>query len=226
MSSDPREQYQALAAEFSYHKRREVGGGLVLDYLTGEQVTSRLNDVLGYDRWTFEVTEHGFNAEADELWVLGKLLVYSGDGRVVSRQQFGSNKIKRARSTGTPLDLGFDLKAAATDALKKCASLIGVGLYLYSKEEDAAQPANGGSARAKPAPASHGSPACPTNPQGHPLCADCGKPLEPVTFRDNTTWDVTRLADFGVKKHGRWLDMPCYRKANDARNRAAPEEAL
>jgi hypothetical protein len=47
--------------------------------------------------------------------------------------KFGSQKIKRSRSTGAPLDLGFDLKGAATDAMKKCASLLGVGLYLSRK---------------------------------------------------------------------------------------------
>jgi hypothetical protein len=52
---------------------------------------------------------------------------------MVTRQQFGSQKIKRSRSSGAPLDLGFDLKGAATDAMKKCASLLGVGLYLSRK---------------------------------------------------------------------------------------------
>src|SRR5215210_8059650 len=59
------------------------------------------------------------------------------DGRTVTRQQFGSQKVKRSRSSGTPLDIGFDLKGAATDALKKCASLIGVALYLWKKEPPA-----------------------------------------------------------------------------------------
>jgi len=45
--------------------------------------------------------------------------------------------VKRSRSSGTPLDIGFDLKGAATDALKKCASLIGVALYLWKKEPPA-----------------------------------------------------------------------------------------
>ena len=54
--------------------------------------------------------------------------------RTVVRQQFGSQKLRRSRSTGVPLDLGFDLKGASTDAMKKCASLLGVGLYLSRKE--------------------------------------------------------------------------------------------
>src|SRR5258707_316233 len=50
------------------------------------------------------------------------------------REQFGSQMISRSRSTGATLDLGFDLKGASTDAMKKCASLLGVGLYLSRKE--------------------------------------------------------------------------------------------
>src|SRR3712207_7600529 len=45
------------------------------------------------------VREHGLNAEADEMWVLGELTV-TLDGVTATRQQFGSQKIKRARQTG------------------------------------------------------------------------------------------------------------------------------
>lgn len=135
-------QYEALAARFD-HTFRDTRGGATFDYLTGEQVTSRLNDVLGPYGWSFRVLEHGIHAEADECWVQGELTAtfvvadLNNDGfreRTVTRQQFGSQKVKRSRSSGIPLDIGFDLKGAATDALKKCASLIGVGLYLSEKE--------------------------------------------------------------------------------------------
>ncbi len=66
-------------------------------------------------------------------------LLLAPDDRVV-RQQFGSAKIKRSRSNGAPLEIGYDLKAAATDCLKKCATLIGVGLYLTRKDEAQAAP--------------------------------------------------------------------------------------
>lgn len=79
------------------------------------------------------MVRHDVNSEADEAWALGELVVDIGE-RTVVRQQFGSQKIRRGRSTGVPLDLGFDLKGASTDALKKCASLLGVGLYLSRKE--------------------------------------------------------------------------------------------
>lgn len=102
-------------------------------YLTGEQVTSRLNEVLGFDHWSFRILEHGFSEEADELWVLGELTVWT-EAASVARQQFGSQQHNRLKSNKQIIDYGFDLKGAATDSLKKCASLIGVGLYLLEKD--------------------------------------------------------------------------------------------
>jgi hypothetical protein len=124
----------------------DVRGGVELKYVTGEQVARRLNEVLGVGGWSFRILRHDINPEADEAWALGELVAEIGEKTVV-RQQFGSQKLKRSRSTGAPLDLGFDLKGASTDALKKCASLLGVGLYLSRKEPPpvrAARALNGG----------------------------------------------------------------------------------
>jgi hypothetical protein len=124
--------YARLAAPFEV-TFTDVRGGVALTYVSGEQVISRLNEVLGVAGWSFRVLGHGIHAEADEAWALGELVAEIGE-RTVVRQQFGSQKVRRSRSTGTPLDLGFDLKGASTDAMKKCASLLGVGLYLSRKE--------------------------------------------------------------------------------------------
>ena len=111
----------------------DIRGGVEVTFISGEQVVRRLNEVLGVAGWSFRVLEHGINQEADEVWALGEIAAEI-DGHTVVRQQFGSQKIRRSRSTGAPLDLGFDLKGASTDAMKKCASLLGVGLYLSRKE--------------------------------------------------------------------------------------------
>ena len=124
--------YARLAAPFEV-TFTDVRGGVALTYVSGEQVISRLNEVLGVAGWSFRVLGHGIHAEADEAWALGELVAQIGEQSVV-RQQFGSQKIKRSRTSGTPLDVGFDLKGAATDSLKKCASWLGVGLYLSRKE--------------------------------------------------------------------------------------------
>jgi len=54
--------------------------------------------------------------------VLGELRA----GNVV-KTQFGSSKITRAKGSGEPISLADDYKAAATDCLKKCATMFGVG---------------------------------------------------------------------------------------------------
>ncbi len=193
--------YQRLATPFetTFHDQR---GGVDLEYVTGEQCVSRLNQVLGPTGWSFTVREHGFHAEADEAWVLGELIV-TIDGETAVRQQFGSQKVRRGRQSGSPVDIGFDLKGATTDSLKKCASLVGVGLYLSRKEQPAAE-ANA---------VGDGAGTVLT-------CETCGHELSQIRFRDGTAWMPTQLASLGRRKHGRVLCMEHYRQANDARRRA------
>ena len=161
--------YGKLAAPFE-STFKDVRGGVELEYITGEQCISRLNETLGVAGWSFTIKEHGINAEADEAWVLGELSANFG-GAIVVRQQFGSQKIKRSRASGIPLDIGFDLKGAATDALKKCAMLLGVGLYLSKKEV----PLGGqrSSSEAAQAEAEVGEVL---------TCADCGSDLKETRF--------------------------------------------
>jgi hypothetical protein len=205
--------YTKLAAPFDT-TFKDVRGGVELEYVTGEQCVTRLNETLGVAGWSFTIREHGINAEADEAWVLGEISANFG-GAMVVRQQFGSQKIKRSRSSGTPLDIGFDLKGAATDALKKCAMLLGVGLYLSKKEVPSAQPDGQATSNGQ----SHESDA-----GGAISCADCGAELKETRFRDGTVWSPTQLAGYGRRKHNRILCMDHYRAANEARRKA--ERAL
>jgi hypothetical protein len=217
--------YGRLAAPFD-HTFTDSRGGVQLEYITGEQCISRLNEVLGVAGWSFVVKEHGINAEADECWALGEITANFG-GTIVVRQQFGSQKVKRSRASGNPLDIGFDLKGAGTDALKKCASLLGVGLYLSRKEEQN-RPFNGAptesssdtrSARAAaPATSSAPAPGSTTADDAY-TCADCGKELQETRFRDGTVWPPAQLAGYGRRKHNRVLCMEHYRAANDARRK-------
>ena len=100
-SETERQVYEALAAPFE-QTFRDVRGGVDLEYITGEQATTRANDALGFLNWSFRVLEHGIHAEADECWVLGELTV-NFEGKTVVRSQFGSQKVKRSRSSGTPM---------------------------------------------------------------------------------------------------------------------------
>ena len=109
-------------------KQREGNFGKMLDYIEGHTVVKRLNDSFEAN-WSFAILKHEILKETDEVVVLGEL---SANGIV--KTQFGSSKITRARETGEMISLADDLKAAATDAIKKCATLMGVGLHLYNND--------------------------------------------------------------------------------------------
>ena len=202
----PAELYARLAAPFE-STFRDTRGGVELEYITGEQAVSRLNEVLGVGCWSFRILQHGINAEADETWVLGEI-VADVEGNTVARQQFGSQKLKRSRASGAPLDIGFDLKGAATDALKKCASLLGVGLYLSRKESPEARLAT---------PESNREAGRLRSDSARQVCEDCGAELRETRFKDGTVWGPSQLAGFGRRKHGKVLCMDHYRAANELR---------
>ena len=104
-------------------KRRLGSNGDVLDYIEGCTVIQRLNECFDAE-WIFEIQEH--RVYDDEVVVLGKLTAQG-----VSKSQFGKSRITRSKKDNSIISLGDDLKAAATDCLKKCATLFGVGLHLY-----------------------------------------------------------------------------------------------
>jgi hypothetical protein len=117
--------YQQLARPFEVTHQDQRG----MAYLKGGQVVTRLNQVLGFEGWDFQVLENGYIPESHEVWVHGRLTVRLPGGQTLIREQIGSLLLNPK---------GVDnVKGAATDALKKCASLIGVGLYLASPEDDA-----------------------------------------------------------------------------------------
>jgi len=108
-------------------KSRKGNYGKTIDYVETAAVIQRLNDAIDGD-WSFDIVEHVI--QDDDVAVLGKL---STNG--VTKMQWGSRKIGKNRKTGEIICLGDDLKAAASDSLKKTASLLGCGLYLYTEDD-------------------------------------------------------------------------------------------
>lgn len=115
----------ALSAPFPPEViRHRVGaGGKDLTWVDARTVAARLDEVLGVNAWDFAVEPVG-----DTHTVVGILTCRFPDGSVARRQDFGYE-------TGGS---GESLKEAASDALRRCASLFGVARYLYGGERPAA----------------------------------------------------------------------------------------
>jgi hypothetical protein len=119
-----------------YVKQRPAKGGGVWEYVTGGYVRKVLNLMFGWD-WDFEIVDekimHG------EAIVKGRLTCRV-NGVAITKMQYGNKDIMFKKDTDAqgnrvPLSIGNDLKAAATDALKKCAAEIGVAADIYNKED-------------------------------------------------------------------------------------------
>ena len=119
-------------------KTRPGQHGKTVTYVDVAAVIERLNAVSDFE-WTFEVVK--YDVLESEVVVLGKLAI---DG--VTKMAFGGASITRD-STGKDISIGDDLKAAASDAIKKAASLFGIGLEVY-----------GGAANVTSAPSRGGPP--------------------------------------------------------------------
>lgn len=122
---------------------RQGRGGKAFRYVTQQYVTRLLNDVFGFN-WDFDVLWE--QAGKREVIVKGQLTVRSPKGQIVTKTQFGGAEIKTEKKTGNPLSVADDFKAAASDALKKCASLLGIGLDLYEDPTTPEPSRNGESA--------------------------------------------------------------------------------
>lgn len=113
--------------------KRKGRGGQMFDYVTGSYVTKALNYIFGWN-WDFEVVEHG--VQGDQIWVKGKLTVRGNKpGEMIVKTQFGRADIKFMKGTNKHVDFGNDLKAASTDAMKKCASMLGIASDIYGKAD-------------------------------------------------------------------------------------------
>jgi len=113
-----------------YVKQRPAKGGGNWDYVSGGYVKKCLNLMFGWD-WDFEILDekilHG------EAIVKGRIKTQYGNKDIVFKKQSPEDTAKGLDRI--PLSIGNDLKSAATDCLKKCASEIGIASDIYNKDE-------------------------------------------------------------------------------------------
>ncbi len=120
-----------------YIKTRPGPGGTTLSYVEVGYVINMLNQVFGWD-WDFKILDQQIGKK--QVWVRGELVVRA-KGHTITKAQFGGADIKTGRQSGEAVSIADDLKAAASDCLKKCASMLGVAGDVYWKELEFQAPA-------------------------------------------------------------------------------------
>jgi len=114
-----------------YIKQRPAKGGGTWNYVSTAYIQKMLNLAFGW-RWSFEIVHQEITEK--QVIVQGRLS-FTTLGETFTKMQFGRKDIMFSKGTTTPMDLGNDLKAAASDSLKKCASMIGIAQDIYGKED-------------------------------------------------------------------------------------------
>ncbi len=112
-------------------KKRPGKAGMSFSYITPDFVIETLNEAFQFN-WGTRIVHQ---AMYDNVAVVGlELSVPAADGSPVTKQQFGSCEVTRGLGTGEAF------KGAASDALKKCATLLGLGLELYRDDDTSSGP--------------------------------------------------------------------------------------
>lgn len=128
--------YNNLTEVFPQEMQRSITkSGTSLVYIPVSEVINRLNKVLGVDKWSFQIVRCERDSIDPEFVVAHVRIDWYQDGfGCVSRDGFGGQKIKRNKQ-GQIVDLGDEFKGAISDALKKAAQTLGIGLYLARSED-------------------------------------------------------------------------------------------
>ena len=91
--------YERLAEKFQekYLKRRILNEGTkderVIEYIGGDKVVERLNNVLGVANWSFTISDRIVDVDIGHIAVLGRLEAIV-DGVTTVKEQWGSSGIE------------------------------------------------------------------------------------------------------------------------------------
>lgn len=136
LTKDQIQKFFSSTPESKIRKRPAKGGG-EWSYVSGSYVTQVLNSLFGFN-WSFEVLTNMEEAlktvNSGTIVVQGRLKVKIGD-EWITKEQYGRKEVTFKKGTTDLLDFGNDMKAAATDAKKKCASELGLFADVYSQED-------------------------------------------------------------------------------------------
>lgn len=127
--------YQQFYEPFPQEVERSLKkGGASLTYIPVSEVITRLNKVLGVDKWNSTILCCERDTHDPDFIVAHVRLTAEIEGSTVTKDGVGGQKIKRTKN-GDIVDLGDEFKGAVSDALKKAAQQLGIGLYLARTED-------------------------------------------------------------------------------------------
>lgn len=127
---------QQLAAPFAKGVERVLKkGSAQLTYIPVSEVITRLNEVFGIGNWGYTIQSCQRDAiDTDFVIAHVRMTITNAFAVIGEIDGVGGQKINRDKN-GQILNLGDDMKGAVSDALKKAAQAVGVGLYLARSEE-------------------------------------------------------------------------------------------
>ena len=108
--------------------KREGAKKRIFDYVKIGYVIKKLNEIFSPIGWDFEIIEQGTVPKS--VWVKGRLTIKDHKGHTVTKTQYGQHK------DYPEVPIGDAYKAASSDCLKKCASMLGIALDVYSRNLD------------------------------------------------------------------------------------------
>jgi hypothetical protein len=118
------------------HKQRKggkdrQGNDIMLTYVpTGKYIEKLIAEF--DDRWAWEVTSHSLDIEKKVAIVVGNLTVEDADGKIRTKSGVG---VAEDLTQGKRDEFDKLMKSANSEAIKNACKLLGIGLYLYDKDE-------------------------------------------------------------------------------------------
>lgn len=107
-------------------KQRPGKGGLTFDYVTPDFVINLLNEAFEY-RWSTSIVRQDMYGDTAVVGL--NLTVWDAEDNPIDKTQYGSCDVSRGMGPGEAF------KGAASDAMKKAATLLGVALELYNDDD-------------------------------------------------------------------------------------------
>ena len=107
-------------------KKRRGPNGSTLSYVAVGEYIRRLNQVFG-PAWSFEIVAK--QLVEDQIVVEGRLTINDN-----VKSGIGGTTATRRREDGRFVSLADDYKSAASDSLKRCCRLLGIGVELYADD--------------------------------------------------------------------------------------------